>query len=212
MHLKKDRLIRILVVDDHTAFRAGLVALIGSQPDMEVVAEAADGLAAVEIFRRTQPDVALMDLRLPGLSGVEAIIAIRKEFPAARVIVITTFDADEDVYRALQSGAKSYLLKDMSKEDIAGTIRAVHRGEQKLPPRVADQLEAHRQRANLTGHETELLRLLTKGRCDEEIATELLIPEHTVKTRLKNLFAKLGVQDRTEAALSAFRHGIVHLE
>jgi two-component system NarL family response regulator len=201
-----------MVVDDHPAFRAGLTALMESQPDMEVVAEASNGREAVAIFRRAQPDVVLMDLRLPGLSGVEAILAIRKDFPDARVIVLTTYDWDEDIYRAIQSGAKSYLLKDMSKDEIAGTIRAVYAGEHKLPCAVASRLAERQSRAGLTHRETEVLDLLTKGRSNKEIASALFISEDTVKSHLKALFAKLGVQDRTEAAISAVRHGIVHLD
>ena len=211
-HLKKKQSIRLLVVDDHPAFRMGLTALIESQPDMAVVAETGDGRQAVEVFRRERPDVVLMDLRLPGLSGVEAIMSIRKQSPEARVIVITTYDWDEDIYRAMQSGASSYLLKDMSKDEIVGTIRAVHAGETKLPPSVANRLAQRRQRDDLTGRELEVLQLLTKGRSNKEIGAALFISEDTVKCHLKTLFAKLGVQDRTEAAICAIRHGIVHLE
>jgi two-component system NarL family response regulator len=212
MVLKRSNLIRLLIVDDHPAFRMGLAALIKSQPDMAVVAEAGNGLEAIALFRREQPDVTLMDLRLPGLSGVEVIIALRKEFPEARVIVVTTYDGDEDIYRAIQSGAKSYLLKDMSRDEIAGTIRAVHNGQATLPPTVADRLAQRSQRAELTPREMEVLQLLSRGRCNKEIAAALFLSEDTVKSHLKTLFAKLGVQDRTEAAVSALRHGIIHLE
>lgn len=210
--MKKKQPIRILIVDDHPAFRMGLAALIQSQPDMEVVAESGDGRQAVELFRQQHPDIVLMDLRLPGFSGVEAILAIRKEFPKARVIVVTTFDQDEDVYRAIQSGAKSYLLKDMPTEQITGTIRAVHRGAESLPATIASRLAERQQRAELTQRELEVLQLLTRGRSNKEISATLFISEDTVKSHLKTLFAKLGVQDRTEAAIAAIRHGIVHLE
>jgi two-component system NarL family response regulator len=210
--MKKKNPIRLFVVDDHPAFRMGLTALIDGEPDMQVVAESGDGRQAVEVFRREKPDIVLMDLRLPGFSGVEAIIALRKEFPACRVIVVTTYDADEDVYRAIQSGAQSYLLKDMSKEEIVSTIRAVHAGEQPLPAPVASRLAQRSQRQELNRREIEALQLLVKGRSNKEIAATLFISEDTVKTHLKNLFHKLDVQDRTEAAITAIRLGIVHLE
>jgi two-component system NarL family response regulator len=210
--MKKKNPIRLVVVDDHPAFRMGLTALIESEPDMTVVAESGDGRNAVDIFRREKPDIVLMDLRLPGFSGVEAIIALRQEFPACRVIVVTTYDADEDVYRAIQSGAKSYLLKDMSKEEMVQTIRAVHAGQQPLPASVANRLANRSQREELNRREIEALQLLVRGRSNKEIASTLFISEDTVKSHLKNLFHKLGVQDRTEAAITAIRLGIVQLE
>ncbi len=203
--------IRLLIVDDHPAFRAGLVTLLGDQADLRIVAQCGDGREAVELYRREKPDVVLMDLRLPGLSGVEAILAIRQEHPEARVIVVTTYDSDEDIYRAIQSGAKSYLMKDMSKAEIVGTIRAVHAGQEKLPASIADRLAERRRRPELTLREIEVLQLLVKGRSNKEIASGLSIAEDTVKSHLKTLFTKLGVQDRTAAAISAIRHGIVPL-
>ena len=203
--------IRLLIVDDHPAFRAGLVALLADEGDLQVVDECGDGQTAVELYRRHRPDVALMDLRLPGLSGVEAILAIRQEFPDARVIVLTTFDADEDIYRAIQSGAKSYLLKDMSKVEIVGAIRAVHAGQHALPEGVAERLAERRRRQELTSREVEVLQLLVKGRSNKEIASDLSIAEDTVKSHLKTLFAKLEVRDRTAAAIRAIRLGIVRL-
>ena len=203
--------IRLLIVDDHPAFRAGLVALLADAGDLQVVDECGDGQTAVELYRRHRPDVALMDLRLPGLSGVEAILAIRQEFPDARVIVLTTFDADEDIYRAIQSGAKSYLLKDMSKVEIVGAIRAVHAGQDALPEGVAERLAERRRRQDLTSREIEVLQLLVKGRSNKEIASDLSIAEDTVKSHLKTLFAKLEVRDRTAAAIRAIRLGIVRL-
>ena len=204
--------IRLLLVDDHPAFRMGLSALVQSQPDMRVVAEAGDGISAIELHRQHRPDVVLMDLRLPGIGGVETILAIRKEFPEAKVVVVTTYDLDEDIYRAIQSGAKSYLLKDSSQEQIAATIRAVNSGREILPPQVASLLQERRKRQNLTERELEVLQLLTKGRSNKEIGSTLHISEDTVKSHLKTLFVKLDVQDRTEAAITAVRHGIVHLE
>jgi len=210
--LKRDNVIRVMLVDDHLAFRKGMAALIESEPDLRVIAEAGDGTKALEIFRVNKPDVVLMDLRLPGMGGVEAIIAIRKEFPDARVIVLTTFDMDEDIFRAMQSGAKSYLLKDTPEDELAETIRAVHAGRQVLPRKVAERLAERQQRADLSEREVEALQLLIKGRSNKEIGAALFITEDTVKAHLKTLFSKLHVKDRTEAAISAIRHGIVHLE
>jgi two-component system NarL family response regulator len=210
--MKKKNPIRVMLVDDHPAFRKGLAALVESEPDLEVVTQCGDGRQALELFRQARPDVVLMDLRLPGLGGVEAIIAIRKEFPEACVIVLTTFDTDEDIFRAIQSGAKSFLLKDTPEDELAETIRAAHAGEQKLSPKVAGRLAARQQRAELSEREMEVLQLLVKGRSNKEIAAVLFIAEDTVKAHLKTLFVKLRVQDRTQAAINAVRHGIVHLE
>ncbi|MBI2511173.1 MAG: response regulator transcription factor [Opitutae bacterium] len=204
--------IRVLVVDDHPPMRMGLVALIKSQPGMDVIAEASDGEEALEVYEDVLPDVVLMDLRMPGMGGVEAILAIRKKFPDARVIVLSTYDLDEDIHRALQSGAKSYLLKDMPTEEIASTIRAVHFGDASLPRQVAARLDERSEREQLTERERDVLEALIKGRSNKEIASSLCISEDTVKSHLKTLFAKLRVRDRTEAAVEAIRHGIVHLK
>ncbi len=201
-----------MLVDDHPAFRKGMAALIESEPGLEVVGQTGDGGEALALYRQKKPDIVLMDLRLPGLGGVEATMAIRKEFPDARIIVLTTFDTDEDIYRAVQSGAKSYLLKDTPEDELAATIRAVHAGEAALPEKMAKRLAERQQRADLSPRETEVLQLLTKGRSNKEIAASLFVSEDTVKAHLKTLFAKLKVQDRTEAAISAIRHGIVHLD
>jgi DNA-binding NarL/FixJ family response regulator len=204
--------IRLLVVDDHPPMRYGLVALVRSQPDMEVIAEAGDGEEAVEVYADVRPDVVLMDLRMPGMGGVEAIIAIRQSDPEARVIVLSTYDMDEDIHRAIQSGAKSYLLKDMSTEEVAETIREVYRGGTSLPSQVAERLSQRQQRQSLTERERDVLAALVKGRSNKEISANLHISEDTVKSHLKTLFAKLQVRDRTEAAVAAIRHGIVHLD
>jgi DNA-binding NarL/FixJ family response regulator len=209
--MKATEKIKLMVVDDHPTFRMGLVALVESQADMIVVAEAGDGLAAQQLFRQKKPDVVLMDLRMPGLGGVETILALLREFPAARIIVVTTFDLDEDIFRAIQAGAKSYLLKDMPREEIIQTIRDVHGGKQKLSPDVLNRLEKRSQRQELTKREMEILQLIIKGRSNKEISNLLFVSGDTVKFHLKTLFAKLGVQDRTEAAISAIRQGIVHL-
>jgi len=204
--------IRVLVVDDHPPMRVGLVALIRSQPGMEVVAEASDGERAIELYDELRPDIVLMDLRMPGIGGVEAILVIRKRHPEARVIVLSTYDLDEDIHRAMQSGAKSYLLKDMSIEEIATTIRGVHAGAAPLPPSVADRLHERDEREQLTERERDVLESLIKGRSNKEIASSLCISEDTVKSHLKTLFAKLHVRDRTGAAVEAIRHGIVHIK
>lgn len=204
--------IRVLVVDDHPPMRMGLVALIKSQPGMDVVAEASDGEEAIEVYEDVLPDIVLMDLRMPGMGGVQAILAIRKRFPDARVIVLSTYDLDEDIHRALQSGAKSYLLKDMPTEEIASTIRAVYTGDAFLPRQVAARLDERSEREQLTERERDVLEALIKGRSNKEIASSLCISEDTVKSHLKTLFAKLHVRDRTEAAVEAIRHGIVHLK
>lgn len=204
--------IRVLVVDDHPPMRVGLVALIKSQPGMDVVAEASDGEEAIEIYEDIHPDVVLMDLRMPGIGGVEATLAIRKKDPEARVIVLSTYDWDEDIHRAIQSGAKSYLLKDMPIEDIASTVRGVYAGDASLPRFVAERLTERAQREQLTERERDVLESLIKGRSNKEIASSLCISEDTVKSHLKTLFAKLRVRDRTGAAIEAIRHGIVHLK
>jgi two-component system NarL family response regulator len=205
-------LIRVLVVDDHPPMRMGLVGLIKSQPGMDVVAEASDGEEAIEVYEDVKPDVVLMDLRMPGIGGVEAILAICKKDPEARVIVLSTYDLDEDIHRAIQSGAKSYLLKDMPIEEIASTIRAVHVGDASLPRQVAERLTERSQREQLTERERDVLESLIKGRSNKEIASSLCISEDTVKSHLKTLFTKLRVRDRTGAAVEAIRHGIVHLK
>jgi len=212
MNKSNDPLIKVMIVDDHPTFRMGLAALIDSQPGMKVVAQYASGEEALAAYVPGTISVVLMDLRLPGIGGVEAIIGLLGRDPEARVIVLTTYDADEDVFRAMQSGARSYLLKDMSTEEIAGTIMAVHRGSTEVPPRIAERLAERAQRQALSQREQEVLQLLARGRSNKEIGAQLFISEETVKSHLKTLFAKLRVRDRTEAAISAVRHGIIHLE
>jgi two-component system NarL family response regulator len=204
--------IQVLIVEDHPTFRMGLAALIESQPDMTVAGQFSSGEEILAAYRAGPASVVLMDLRLPGMGGVETIIGLQVRDPEIRVIVLTTYEADEDVFRAMQSGAKSYLLKDMSTEEITEMIRAVHRGGTELPPRIAERLAARAQREDLTAREQEVLELLVRGRSNKEIGAQLFISEETVKSHLKTLFAKLKVRDRTDAAISAVRHGIVHLE
>lgn len=201
-----------MLVDDHPAFRKGMATLIESEPGLEVVAQTGDGHEALSLYRQKNPDVVLMDLRLPGVGGVEATMEIRKEFPEARIIVLTTFDTDEDIYLAVQAGAKSFLLKDTPEDELAATIRAVHAGETVLHAEMAKRLADRQKRADLTQREMDVLQQLIKGRSNKEIGTSLFVSEDTVKAHLKTLFSKLNVQDRTQAAISAIRHGIVHLE
>jgi DNA-binding NarL/FixJ family response regulator len=203
--------IRLLVVDDHHVVRQGLVALINSVDDMEVVAEAADGRKGVELHALHLPDVTIMDLRLPVLGGVEAIQEIRRRTPQARVIVLTTFDGDENIYRALQAGARGYLLKDMFGDELMEAIRAVHAGKTRIPPVVAQRLAERMNGSELTVRELDVLRLIVAGMSNKEIGGQLHISEATVKTHINNLLGKLGVSDRTQAATCAIQRGIVQL-
>jgi DNA-binding NarL/FixJ family response regulator len=203
--------IRILVVDDHHVVRQGIVALIKTVDDMTVVAEASNGREALELFKEHKPDITIMDLRLPVMSGVEAITAIRHISPAARVIVLTTFDGDEDIYRALQAGARGYLLKDMFGDDLMDAIRSVHAGRSKIPAAVAQRLADRMGGPELTPRELDVLRLIVAGKSNKEIGLALSISEATVKTHINSLLSKLGVSDRTQAATTALQRGIVHL-
>ena len=204
--------IRLLVVDDHAVVRGGLVALLGTVEDMSVVAEASDGREAFEQYGVHQPDVTLMDLRLKTVGGVEAIQLIRAKWPAARVIVLTTFDGDEDIYRAIQAGAKAYLLKGMSVEELISTIRAVHQGRVRIPAAIAEKLAERMAGPQLTNRELEVLQAIVRGRSNKEIGKELFISEATVKTHINSLLSKLGVGDRTQASTAAIQRGIVHLD
>jgi DNA-binding NarL/FixJ family response regulator len=203
--------LRLLVVDDHNIVRSGLTALINSEADMAVVAEATNGQQAIELFREHHPDVTLMDLRLPGVGGVEAITTIRKEFPTARIIVLTTYDGDEDIYRALQAGASGYLLKGMFADELIEAIRAVHSGFRRIPPEVAQRLADRMGGPELTAREIEVLNLILKGNSNKEIGAALFISEATVKTHVNNILGKLGASDRTHAATMALQRGIIHL-
>jgi len=207
-----DELIQIMVVDDHHIVRQGLVALIGTLPDMKVVAQASDGSEAVDLYRVHRPDITLMDLRLPKQNGVEAITHIREEFPSARIIVLTTFDGDEDIYRALQAGAKGYLLKGMNADELTDAIRTVHGGKSRIPAIVAERLAERMGGPSLTGRELDVLKRIVGGRSNKEIASDLFISEATVKTHINSILSKLGVNDRTQAATTALQRGIVHLD
>lgn len=204
--------IRILIVEDHHVVRQGFIALLRMVEGFHIVAEAPDGDRAIELFRLHRPDVTLMDLRLPTISGVETIGKIRSEFPDARIIVLTTFDGDEDIYRALQAGAKGYLLKGMNADELIGAIRAVHGGKSRIPAEVAERLAERLSGPTLTQRETDVLRLIVGGNSNKEIAGALFISEATVKTHVNNLLGKLGVTDRTQAATTALQRGIVHFD
>jgi DNA-binding NarL/FixJ family response regulator len=204
--------IRILVVEDHHVVRQGLMALIRTVPGLTIVAEAADGNEAVRQFRQHQPDITLMDLRLPNLGGVDAITAIRGEFPGARVIVLTTFDGDEDIYRALQAGARGYLLKGMDADELIDAIHTVHAGKTRIPAPVAQRLAGRMGGHELTARETDVLKQIVAGKSNKEIGAVLFISEATVKTHINSLLGKLGVTDRTQAATTALQRGIVHLD
>jgi two-component system NarL family response regulator len=204
--------IRVLVVEDHHVVRQGLVALLNVVDGLEVVGEAADGVEAIAQYRRHQPDIALIDLRLPRLSGVEVIERIRMETPHARFIVLTTYDGDEDIYRALQAGARAYLLKGMTSEELIAAIRAVHAGKSHIPPAIAQRLAERMGTEELTPREFDVLEQIVRGLSNKDIATELEISEATVKTHINNLLSKLGVTDRTQAATAALQRGIVTLE
>jgi len=204
--------IRILVVDDHTVVRQGLVALLNTVPDIAVVAEASDGQEAVDAYQKFKPDVTLMDLRLPKLGGADAIALIRQESPGARIIVLTTFDGDEDIFRALQAGAKGYLLKGTDADELTAAIRAVYAGKSKIPAFVAEKLAERMGGPALTTRELEVLKRIVAGRSNKEIASDLHISEATVKTHINSLLSKLNVSDRTQAATTALQRGIVHLD
>ena len=203
--------IRVMVVDDQGVVRQGIVALINTVADMKVIAEATNGQEAIEQFRAHRPDVTLMDLRMPVVGGVEAIGRIRREFPGARIIVLTTFDGDEDIYRSLQAGAQGYLLKDMFFDELESAIRAVHAGGRKIPGVVAERLAGRMGGSDLTGRELEVLKLIVGGHSNKEIGAALGISEATVKSHINSILGKLGVTDRTQAATTALQRGIVHL-
>jgi two-component system NarL family response regulator len=206
-------LIRVLSVDDHAIVREGISLIIDMQPDMHIVGLAASGEEAVALFRQHRPDVTLMDLQLPGISGLEAIKRIRTEDPKARVIVLTMYEGDEDIYRALQAGAATYLLKNTLSDDLVRVVREVHGGgEQPLSLEVAERLAARNATPPLTQRETDVLRLLAKGMRNKEIGANLGITEDTAHGYIKNIFSKLKVQDRTAAVTVGLRRGIIHLK
>jgi DNA-binding NarL/FixJ family response regulator len=203
--------IRIVIAEDHLIARVGVKTIINTQPDMTVVGEAANGIQAVELYRKHRPDVTLMDVRMPVLTGVEAIIAIRAEFADARIIALSTYGGDEDIRRALQAGARAYLTKDVLHDELLRAIHAVHDGGKYLPASVSAALESSTLPAGLSAREMEVLSLIVKGRGNKQIAYQLGIAEHTVKNHVKNILSKLSVDDRTQAATAAIQRGIIHL-
>ena len=204
-------LIRILCVDDHPLLRDGIGALIDGQSDMKVVAECSNGREAIQQFRAHKPDVTLMDLQMPEMSGLDAIMAIRGEFPDARIIVLTTYAGDVQALRALQAGARAYLLKNQVHKELLDTIRAVHSGKKTISPQVSYELAEHATDEALTKAEVDVLRLIAAGNANKQIADQLSITEDTVKGRVKNILAKLGANDRTHAAMIGLKRGIIEL-
>jgi DNA-binding NarL/FixJ family response regulator len=203
--------IRILTADDHPLLRYGIATLVGAEPDMELVAQASTGPEAIEQFRLHQPDVTLMDLQMPGMNGIEAMIVIRSEFPNARIIVLTTYAGDVQVTRALKAGARAYILKGRLAGELLETIRAVHAGQRRIPPEVAADLAEHAGESGLTQREMEVLRLVAAGNANKEIAARLSITEETVKSRVSNILSKLGANDRTHAVTIGLKRGIIEL-
>jgi two-component system, NarL family, response regulator len=203
--------IRVLIVEDHLIARAGLGAIVAAQPDMAVVAEAADGQQGLALYRAHRPNVTLMDMRMPTMNGFDAIGAIRAEFPDARVIALSTFGGDQDIRKALLAGAKAFLTKDAPYDELVGAIRLVHAGRQYLPESVAATLAAEPSLPELSGRELEVLRLVVRGLSNKEIACRLAIAEDTAKNHVKSILRKLGAHDRTQAATAAIQRGIIHL-
>jgi len=203
--------IRVFCVDDHPLLREGIATLINNQPDMVVVGQASTGREAIQGFREHQPDIALMDIRLPEMSGIEAMIAIRNEFPDARIIMLTTSEGDVEIQRALEAGARGYMLKSMPPKDLVDAVRQVHAGKKRIPPEIAAHLAEHYSDEAITAREIEVLRQIAGGNRNRDIAEKLFISEETVKVHIKHTMEKLGASDRTQAVAIAVRRGIIHL-
>ena len=201
--------IRILTVDDHPVLRGGLAAMLQTQADMMLIGEAGTGREAIEHFRKLKPDITLMDLQMPGMSGLDAIRVIRQEFPAARIIVLTTYSGDVQALKAIKAGAMGYLLKSALHRDLLSAIRAIHAGQHHLPPEIASEIAFRIGEEPLTAREVEILQLVADGKANKEIAARLTLSEETVKGYMKSIFAKLGVNDRTQAVTVAVRRGIM---
>jgi DNA-binding NarL/FixJ family response regulator len=203
--------IRVLSVDDHPLVREGIAAMINDQPDMQVVAQAASGKEGIQHFREHQPDVVLMDVRLPDMSGIDAMITIRSEFPQARVIIVTSSEGDAEMRRALEGGARGYMLKSMPPKDLLEAIRKVHTGKKAIPAEIADHLANHYGDEALSEREIEILQQVAAGNRNKDIADKLFISEGTVKVHIQHIMGKLGANDRTQAITIALRRGIIHL-
>lgn len=203
--------IRVFSVDDHPLLREGLAVIINNQPDMQMVAQAATGSDAIQMFRQQQPDVTLLDLRLPDMNGIDVLIAIRTEFPEARIIMLTTFEGDVDIRRALEAGARGYMLKNMPPKELVEVIRQVHAGKKRIPEKVAAQLAEYFGDDALTEREIEVLRYVANGQRNRDIAEQLFISEETVKVHIKHIMEKLSASDRTQAVAIAIRRGIIQL-
>jgi DNA-binding NarL/FixJ family response regulator len=209
--MREEKLIRVFSVDDHPLMHEGIAALINNQTDMTLVGEASDGRSALAQFREHQPDVTLMDLRLPDMSGIDAMISILREFPKARIIILTMFDGDVEIQRALKAGARGYMLKTMPPKELVKVVRRVHAGKKHIPPEVAANLAEHFSNDDLTPRETEVLAKIAEGNRNRDIAEMLFISEETVKVHIKHIMDKLGASDRTQAVAIAIRRGIIQL-
>jgi DNA-binding NarL/FixJ family response regulator len=204
-------LIRILLADDHPLLRDGVAGLVADQPDMALVGEASNGREAIDQIRKQHPDVTLLDLQMPEMNGIDALLAIRCEFPEARIVVLTTYTGDTQIRRALKAGARAYLLKSVLRRELLDTIRAVHKGQKRIPPEVATRLAEHVADDSLTSREIEVLRLIAAGKANKLVASDLSIAEETVKGHVKSILSKLGASDRTHAVTIALRRGIIEL-
>jgi len=210
--MERDRhVIRVMCVDDHPLVRKGIASILANEDDIELVGEASSGQAAVGMFRDLQPDVVLMDLRMKDLDGVETARAIRAEYPEARIVILTSYDGDQDIYRALEAGVRGYLLKETAHAEVVTAVRTVHAGRRLMPPEVAERLSEHFPQVALTPRETRVLELVAKGLGNREIADELGTASGTVKMHVQNLLEKLGASDRTHAVTIAIRRGILHI-
>jgi DNA-binding NarL/FixJ family response regulator len=204
-------LIRVLTVDDHPLMMVGIAGEINAQPDMRVVAEATDGVAGIACFREHRPDVTLMDIRMPNVNGLDAVAAIRREFPTARIVILTTAGGDIQALRAFKAGAVGYLLKNTLRKDLIDTIRLVHSGQRRIPPEIAKELAEHSMDDTLTARELDVLRGVARGNSNGGIASELSISEHTVKNHIKSILSKLGAGDRTHAVMIGLKRGFIDL-